>query len=564
MGGRLRVIAQLLISYPALIAAALLQRPLLFAVATLASYAAELGASPRARAMLAKVHLGPSFRFLMRETAVILLVQSRWLAAGLFAFHAMRALLSGLASHLDRLHNRMPVETRNLGPATEPPSWLLLGWRGDRVLYLDVLPVGLAITGALAGAPWLAVCGVLAALAVQAGAGLVLALDVRRSAPLTDRERLVGVANDQVVAYQPEVLLYFSGPASAAYQVNMWLPALERAPRRVLVVLRERDTLRAIGPTTLPVVCLPSGVDLMNFSGLATARVALYASNVGNNIHLLRDPRFRSVFIGHGDSDKEASFNPFTRVYDEVWVAGPAGRERYAKAGVRISEIVEVGRPQLAGIRAEGPGLETPSVLYAPTWEGWTDDLFHTSITTMGPALIEALTRLPVRILYRPHPLTGHRDPRARAAHRAILELLREGDLVADGPIHEAFNACDALISDVSSVVADFLASGKPYVVTNVAGLPEERFRERYPTASAAYLMSPGLDEMPMLLDLLADDPLAESRRVLGEHLIGPDRFAEAVDRACLLGEQVVEAGGGLGLGGLGEAGRARQEAGAP
>jgi hypothetical protein len=32
----------------------------------------------------------------------------------------------------------------------------------------------------------------------------------------------------------------------------------------------------------------------------------------------------KHVFIGHGDSDKQASFNPFSRVYDEVWVAGAA------------------------------------------------------------------------------------------------------------------------------------------------------------------------------------------------------------------------------------------------
>jgi hypothetical protein len=583
MGARLRVTAQLLVCYPALVAAALWQRPLLFAVAALVSYAAELSAPPRARALLAKVHLGASSRFLIRETAVVLLVQSRWLAAGLFAFHAMRAVLSALAGYLDRVHNRKPIETRNLGADPVKPS-KLLGWRGDRALYLDVLPVGLATAGALAGTSWPAVCGVLAALSLQAAAGLALAVQVRRAAPLADRKQLVRTAGEQVGAYRPEVLLYFSGSPDAAYQVTTWLPVLERVPRRVLVVLRERELLRAIGPTTLPVVCVPSGVDLMNFPGFGTARVALFASNVGNNIHLLRDPRLRSVFVGHGDSDKEASFNPFTKVYDEVWVAGPAGRERYARAGVPIREIVEVGRPQLAGIRPEGPGLEVPSILYAPTWEGWTDDLFHTSIARMGTRLVKALRALPVRIVYRPHPLTGHRDARARAAHRTILSLLRDGDLVADGPLCDAFNAADVLIGDVSSVVADFLASGKPYVVTNVGGLPEESFRARYPTASAAYLLGPGLAELPGLLGRLADDPLAERRRALREHLIGPDRFAEALDRACLageqlageqlageqlvgeqlVGEQVVEAGGGLGLTGLGEPGRARQEAGAP
>ena len=86
---------------------------------------------------------------------------------------------------------------------------------------------------------------------------------------------------------------------------------------------------------------------------LSTVRVALYAANVGKNIHMLRVPTMKHVFIGHGDSDKLASVNPFSKVYDEVWTAGRAGRDRYAIAdvGVRDDDIVEVGRPQLAPIQ---------------------------------------------------------------------------------------------------------------------------------------------------------------------------------------------------------------------
>ena len=92
---------------------------------------------------------------------------------------------------------------------------------------------------------------------------------------------------------------------------------------------------------------------------LSMVRVALYAANVGKNIHLLRVPTMKHVFIGHGDSDKAASVNPFSKAYDEVWVAGRAGRDRYAIAdvGVRDEDIVEVGRPQLAPIR---PGDGVP------------------------------------------------------------------------------------------------------------------------------------------------------------------------------------------------------------
>ncbi|ETK33424.1 CDP-glycerol glycerophosphotransferase family protein, partial [Microbispora sp. ATCC PTA-5024] len=396
-----------------------------------------------------------------------------------------------------------------------------------------------------------------AALAAEGAAVLALLVHARRAAHLRDRSRVLAAVDDEVRAYRPEVLLYFSGPASAVYQATMWLPTMERLSLRSLVVLRERSLLNALGPTTLPVVCVPASVDLMNFRGLDSARVALFPANVGNNIHMLRMPGVRSVFIGHGDSDKEASFNPYTKVYDEVWVAGPAGRDRYLRAdvGVRDDAVVEVGRPQLAAVLRTSPHAEGAvpyrTVLYAPTWEGWTDDLFHSSIQEMGPALVRALLDRGVRVVYKPHPLTGHRSPRARAAHREIVALLdaAEGSSLphlavtgGEPGLYDCFNEADLLVADISSVVSDFVASGKPYAVTNVAGLPAEEFRERYPAAGAAYLLGPDLGELPDVLRRLAggEDSMAAARRALRAYLLGADhpdpvaRFEEEVRRACI------------------------------
>ncbi|GLW96055.1 CDP-glycerol glycerophosphotransferase family protein [Microtetraspora sp. NBRC 16547] len=568
MGGSFRgrnalLIGVVLASYPALMGAALYPLPWVFVILVPVSYAAELALPPQATERLGRLQLAATLRFLMREMAAVLLLartagaESPWfalLAGGLFLFHWLRAAQSALATYLNRCHNLKPVATRNLDVTFPPaPPETLVNWRGARLLYLDVLPVGMTAFGALTGKDWLGAAGAAGALALEAAAVLALSVHVWRAAPLADRRRVIATVDRQVRAYRPEVLLYFSGPADSAYQATMWLGTLERIASRVLVVLRERELLAALGKTTLPVLCIPSAVDMMNFRGLDTARVTLFASNVGNNIHMLRMPGVTSVFIGHGDSDKEASFNPFTKVYDEVWVAGPAGRDRYrrARVGVRDEAVVEVGRPQLDGVLPTGPGLPYPSVLYAPTWEGWTDDLFHTSVAAMGPTLVRELLALGVRVIYKPHPLTGHRSATAREAHGAITRMLRDAGLGAAAPPHlvvtgdephlyECFNQADLLISDISSVIADFLASGKPYAVTNVAGLPEREFRERYPTAAAAYLLGPDCGELPGVVSRVRpeDDVLAEARRELRSYLLGPDhpdaltRFDEAVTAA--------------------------------
>ncbi|MBF8186659.1 CDP-glycerol glycerophosphotransferase family protein [Nonomuraea sp. K274] len=568
------MIAVLLGCYPALLVSALWPAPALFGLIAATSYAAEYAAAGVVRQLpevLSKVHLGLTLRFAAREMAALLLVartagvDSPWfaaLAAGLFGIHAVRAVHTGLALRLRQTLSMMPVTTRNLDvsalriPKLPPP--FLRDSHSVRFLCLDVLPV----LGAAAGAVVAAV-GAGLALLIGATGALALLPYVRRVVPLTDKARVIEVVGEQVKAYRPEVILYFSGATAAAYQARMWLPTLERISRRAIVVLRERGMAAHLEPTTLPMVCFPSSADLMSFRALSSAKLCLYVSNVGRNVHMLRIPTLRSAFLNHGDSDKEASFNPFSRVYDEVWVAGPAGRDRYrrARVGVRDENIHEVGRPQLEGISTEGPGLPYPTVLYAPTWEGWNDDLMHTSLITMGPRIVRALLDHdpPLRVIYKPHPLTGHRDKSALRAHRRIVAMIealelakskarhpsraagetpRIEHLIVTGPrptLYECFNQCDLLISDISSVVADFLASEKPYAVTNVAGMPERAFHERYPSAEAGVALGPDLAGLANFLD--GEDTLARARVKLRSYLFGPEypdaltRFDAAVER---------------------------------
>jgi hypothetical protein len=113
---------------------------------------------------------------------------------------------------------------------------------------------------------------------------------------------------------------------------------------------------------------------------------------------------------------------------------------------------------------------------------------------------------------------------------------------VVTGPLptlYDCFDHADLLISDISSVVADFIASGKPYAVTNPDGRDEAEFRAEFPTAAAAYLLDAGCAALP---DVIAQatgpgpDRLAGARRELKGYLLGPDhpdaltRFNDAVE----------------------------------
>jgi hypothetical protein len=97
--------------------------------------------------------------------------------------------------------------------------------------------------------------------------------------------------------------------------------------------------------------------------------------------------------------------------------------------------------------------------------------------------------------------------------------------------IPACINAVDALVTDVSSVASDFLASGKPLAMVAIQS-SGAAFLEEFPMARVSYVIEKDLSTMDAALDsLLGDDPLRPARlayrhHCLGEHL-GPHAAEE-------------------------------------
>ncbi|MEU3887799.1 hypothetical protein [Streptomyces sp. NPDC029041] len=596
-----------------------------FAAASAVTYAADEVLHTRSPAFvrrLAALQLTRTLRFAVR-TVMLLALAERMdapdavlvAALAVLSAHFTLVVLYTAVHHAIRRRRILPVVVRNLdmsgaGIPTPPPALLYRRFL-RKLLHLD-LPAHAGLLVALAAGAW-EPAGIGFALTAGLAAAAVAALlgQLRRARRMPSGDEVIAEVNRQLAGYRPEVALYFSFASVSRdfmYQVNMWIETLEQLDRRPLIILRERASFRYLGRTSIPVVCVPKADDVAQLE-LPELRVVLYPGNAGKNVHMLRVAEAKHVFIGHGDSDKLASSNRVSKVYDEIWVAGRAGRDRYQRVRHAISDsaIVEVGRPQLSSIRLHAdhvPG-PLPTVLYAPTWEGWSDDDCHTSLIPMGVRLVEKLLAENVRVLYKPHPLTGKRSRGAAEADRAVRELLRadnerrdareaeaamaaarprlaeiqarlgelSGRLRGDdaqqtrearvaglegeaewrelraawhrifwesrGParhqvitrqlptLYACFDQADILVSDVSSVVADFVASLKPYVLTNANGLSDEAFRAAYTTAGGAYLLDRDCDRLPEILDSVREprhDPMAPERRTLKEYVLGPDR----------------------------------------
>ncbi|MEU4969937.1 hypothetical protein [Streptomyces smyrnaeus] len=353
-----------------------------------------------------------------------------------------------------RSGRRLPVVTRNIDASalrlTPSPPALLAERETLRLTGVSALTTGAMCAAAVTGdLVWALVVAWCCWAGVLAGTGW-LATWLLPGKRVVGEEEAVAWLDNWLAEYRPTVGMYFSGGATSAYQANMWLSTLAQLDGRPLIVLRERFMVQKIETTDIPIVCIPKVSHLMRLEH-STLKVLLHPANSGRTAQVLRIPTLKHAFINHGESDKLASCNPYAKAYDQVWVAGEAARERYARAciGVEDKDVVEVGRPQLApiqpaGARPVGNGTGYLTVLYAPTWEGFTDDPGNTSVLMAGENIVRALLADPqVRLLYKPHPMTGTVDPRAGAADLRIRALLQEANAERDGeePDREAVAA---------------------------------------------------------------------------------------------------------------------------
>ncbi|MBB4892471.1 hypothetical protein FHS39_001482 [Streptomyces olivoverticillatus] len=529
---------------------------------------------------------------------------------GLVLFYATHLACQATAI-LVRRTRTLPFLTRNVDTTglrlSAAPPRLLARQHGRRLLRF-ALPAtaGLLVTAGTHKTLW-AEIGVGAALALALGGTVYLAGWLRPKKRITNEQQALAWLDKWLADYRPTVGMYFSGGTTSAYQANMWLSTLAELDGNPVIVLRERFMMQKIEATDVPVICIPKVVHLMALEK-SSLKMMLHPSNSGKTSQVLRMPSIKHAFTNHGESDKLSSCNPYSKAYDEIWVAGLAARERYqlADIGVDDKDVVEVGRPQLAPIQPYkgAPTGEYTTVLYAPTWEGWDGNPGNTSVMLAGENIVRALLADPkVRLLYKPHPMTGSVDPRAGRANERIQAMIREANTgrtgTRPGPeaaaelarrtteldrlttstfrasadevermllqttpekgraatveaataaweaaywaslpewehqiitdarpaLFSCFNEADLLISDVSSVVSDYLISEKPYAVANTSGMGEEEFRANFPTVSAATILAPEAQEVPALLAAVRDpslDRLATARAELKVHLLGP------------------------------------------
>ncbi|PZF61373.1 hypothetical protein DEI81_11325 [Curtobacterium sp. MCBD17_013] len=281
-----------------------------------------------------------------------------------------------------------------------------------------------------------------------------------------------------------EIAVYFADGPVNMYQIRQWYAPLAKLAKEhpVAIIARSPGTmLSLLEEAPVPVVYARQVVDLERFVDEQRPRIVLYVNQNARNFQMMRYGRMWHVFVNHGESDKMYMTTNQFKAYDYALIAGDAARDRLSKALWDYDldrRTIAIGRPQadhFAGA-VPYPSDGRTVVLYAPTWEGDRSAAAYGSIATHGVALTERVLASPQhRLVYRPHPRSGVRDADYREAHQRIVAAITAAN-AADPAAHHVYDDgpvlgwqladADVAITDISAMIYDRLAVGRPLIVT--------------------------------------------------------------------------------------------------
>ncbi|MTE22905.1 CDP-glycerol glycerophosphotransferase family protein [Microbacterium sp. ZXX196] len=325
------------------------------------------------------------------------------------------------------------------------------------------------------------------------------------------------------------VAVYFADGDVNMYQMRQWYRPLQRLAETwpVVVLSRQATGARALlADGALPVAFVPEVRSIESFLREQDIRVVLYVNQNTRNFQMFRYGRRWHAFINHGESDKMYMTTNQFKAYDYALIAGQAARRRLERAlwdADLDRRAIEIGRPQ-ADHFAEGVALEADDrtvVLYAPTWEGDRAQAAYGSIRSHGEALVAALLADPrFRLVYRPHPRSGVVDEEygeanvriVRAIEAANAEDPSAGHVYDDGPdLGWQLAAADVAVVDISAMVYDRLATGRPMLVTRPVSAEAEVDTAGY-LGDCEWLDGAQAARIVDAVDRLAGDPDASAR----------------------------------------------------
>lgn len=358
-------------------------------------------------------------------------------------------------------------------------------------------------------------------------------------------------------ALKPVAMMPYGG--SAAFHIPMWEEYVgELGVPYFIETLKENTVDKLAELSDAPIIC-PADISEKEINDVipASVKIAFYVHNAAENRGFLKNRKITSVWVHHGDGDKLASYRAKSAEYDYLFVAGQGAVDRYANHGVNIpgEKFRIIGRPQTESIEVSDRllrDIENPTVLYAPTWHG-KKPIENYSSLDYGQEIVKSLLDHGATIIFRPHPAS-----KSSRKYRDLIkdiQTILEGDAAQTGRHHiwgrsaedmmtvaDVANASDAMISDVSGIVTDYMQSKKPYAMVTLQ-FSEEDFKQDFPTSRASYVITSESGSLQRAVDqMFGPDPLREERMEAREYYLGGFEGHQSAERFIAESQKLIEA----------------------
>ena len=343
--------------------------------------------------------------------------------------------------------------------------------------------------------------------------------------------------------------VYFADSDVNIYQMRQWYAPLQELPKTHPVLLIARHPAGAkllMEESGLDVAFTQKVTDIEKLLEQQPLEVVLYVNQNTRNFQMMRYGRRWHVFINHGESDKMYMVSNQYKTYDYAFIAGNAARERLDRVLWDYdldSRTFSIGRPQTDHLSGEPPFTpdERTVVFYAPTWEGDRPAASYGSVASHGEDLVRKLLETGRhRVVYRPHPRSGVVDAEFGAANERIIAALDEANRKDPSAQHVydtspslgwQLSLPDVAICDISAMVYDRLATGKPLMITRPVAADAEVDEGGY-LSVCEWLSADQTASIDEVLDGVIGDAAARERLVTwSKHYFGDTAQGAATQR---------------------------------
>lgn len=344
-----------------------------------------------------------------------------------------------------------------------------------------------------------------------------------------------------LLLYQPEFLLIFSG--NIAYsQLDVYRPYFARSKRRFGIItsgMKGKNRAQA-NLENIPVYVKTAAADPLGLlPAVHSLNALLYVSHKAYNYKCIsRNKHVIHTYSGHGFSDKHTAEFRLASAYDYLLRPDATSTHRFLSADISLSpqQFLLVGGSPIEGMKVHSGSSKFENILYAPTWEGHEEEVNFSSVGDVSEAMVEFASN-GGNLSFRPHPALGNKREKIKEDSHKIAAVARQNQSKPD-----AFNASDALVTDISGVLPEYLFSGKPIIIPVPKTSWKNDYLKKTDLENYCYIWDPTAQPLADFLKSISHDPLQDARlhrrsqRFLGSSDL--DELCSHFDRALDFMEQ--------------------------